>query len=144
MRANGRAGIAANGYWSPDSYDQNFDQVYDRAVSAGWNPAFVIALWIEESGASSLSAWDLGCRYDSNGNEMPKNNIELQLNCLFDKSYANESYQEFMLTYSEGNRASRQAQIDAGQRPADALDKFCTNKNFPRALWSWYQRLTGQ
>jgi len=109
--------------WPKSKISENWSYVYDKAVSNGWNPAFVIALWIEESGASGLSAYDLGCL---GGN---RNDITSQLDCLFNRPYANESFPTFMCMYSEGE-----------DRP-DC--DFLINPNFPRNLGFWYYQLTG-
>ncbi|NMC35874.1 hypothetical protein GYA49_02400 [Candidatus Beckwithbacteria bacterium] len=133
IRANGLTRINANGYWSSDEFTKNFDMVYDSAIAAGWNPAFVVALWIEESGGSAVTAWDLGCKYGktSTGSMlMPKNNIALQLECLFEKDYATLPWEEFALTYAEGAREGRQDP-----------DKFCNNPNFPGGIISVYEAL---
>jgi len=108
-------------YWPDTKIESQWDYVYSQAVSRGWNPAFVIALWIEESGASALDAHDLGCL----GGE--RNNISSQLDCLFSRPYANESFEEFMCMYSEGSHA-----------PCT----FVINPNFPGNLKIWYDRLT--
>ncbi len=109
--------------WSASKIEENWDLVSSAAISHGWNPAFVIALWIEESGASGVDAWDLGCL---GGN---KNNIQSQLDCLFDQtvSYSNGPFDQFMCMYSEG-------------KPAPCT--FSTNPNFTRNLKYWYDRLT--
>lgn len=108
-------------YWPNTKIESQWDYVYNQAVSHGWNPAFVIALWIEESGASALDAHDLGCL----GGE--RNNLSSQLDCLFSRPYANESFEEFMCMYSEG---------------AHAPCTFVINPNFPGNLKVWYDRLT--
>lgn len=138
-----------NGVNAKNSYLANFDQVYDSAVSSGWNPVFVIALWIEESAASSVTAWDLGCIYDKNATPLPKNNpleenpteeeikefksnLAKQLTCLSGKTdYPNpdgySDYKNFMLHYSgeSGNGG-----------------KFCNNSGFPIKIDRWYTVLT--
>jgi hypothetical protein len=108
--------------WPNSKIKDQWDFVYQQAVSHGWNPAFVIALWIEESGASGVDAYDLGCL------GAPANNLSAQLNCLFSRPYANSSFEEFMCQYSEGKPAPCQ---------------FTLNPNFPGNLEYWYRLLTG-
>jgi hypothetical protein len=108
--------------WPNSKIKNQWDFVYQQAVSHGWNPAFVIALWIEESGASGVDAYDLGCL------DAPANNLSAQLNCLFSRPYANSSFEEFMCQYSEGKPAPCQ---------------FTLNPNFPGNLEYWYRLLTG-
>jgi len=108
--------------WPKSLIEDNWNYVHDQAVNQGWNPAFVIALWIEESGASGVPAYDLGCL----GGEA--NNIESQLNCLFNLSYRNAPFEEFMCIYSDG------------KAPCD----FSVNPNFPGNLGYWYFKITGE
>ncbi|NIO07243.1 MAG: hypothetical protein GTO40_04305, partial [Deltaproteobacteria bacterium] len=111
--------IALNS-WPNTKLESHWDYVYDRAVAEGWNPAFVIALWIEESGASHLDTWDVGCT------GAPKSDLAAQLDCLFARPYANTEFEEFMCTYSEGHYPC----------------VFAINPNFPGNLKHWYDRLT--
>jgi len=111
--------IALNS-WPNSKLESHWDYVHDRAVAAGWNPAFVIALWIEESGASGLYTYDVGCLGASRGD------LVGQLDCLFARPYANTSFEEFMCTYSEGHYPC----------------EFTLNPNFPGNLKEWYDRLT--
>lgn len=106
--------------WPESKIESQWDNVYNQAVSHGWNPAFVIALWIEESAASGLNARDLGCG-------RIYNNLEKQLECLFSRPYANKSFEEFMCIYSEGHYPC----------------EFITNPNFVENLGDWYHEATG-
>jgi len=115
--------------WPNSKISSQWNYVYAQAQNHGWNPAFVIALWIEESGASGVSfrqdlnreVYDLGCL----GGE--PNNLASQLECLFSRPYANQSFADFMCMYSEGKSS-----------PCE----FALNPNFPRNLKIWYDRLT--
>jgi len=109
--------------WPNSQIEKKWDLVYDQAISHGFNPAFVIALWIEESGASGVNAWDLGC---SSGEQ---NNLDKQLDCLFNDLpwfTKNTTFEEFMCNYSDGHY------------PCD----FSNNPNFPGNLKYWYYELT--
>lgn len=112
-------------YWPDSSIKDRWDYVVHRALNAqsagkvGWNPAFVIALWIEESGASGVHAWDVGCT------GAPKNNLEAGLDCLFGLSYSNRDFPEFMCIFSEGHYPCI----------------FSINPNFTKNLKVWYDRL---
>ncbi|TSC54454.1 MAG: hypothetical protein LiPW31_102, partial [Microgenomates group bacterium LiPW_31] len=110
--------------WPESKIESDWDLVYNSAVVNVWNPAFVIALWIEESGASGVDAYDLGCT------SAPKNSLLLQLNCLFNRPYRDESFEEFMCMYSEGPEAPRNPCV------------FETNPHFPGGVKTWYDRLT--
>lgn len=110
-------------YWPSSPIDTKWDYVIGQAVSHGWNPAFVLTLWIEESGASGVPnieyTYDLGCL----GGAM--NNLASQLDCLFDQtsSYSSGTFEQFMCMYSEGKSA-----------PCT----FITNAHFPGNIKSWY------
>lgn len=75
--------------------DEYWDLVVEKSRENFWNPAFVIALWIEESGASGFGS-PLGCAPD------PANpvSLEKELACLF-KNFAQDfDFCSFMLKYS--------------------------------------------
>jgi len=107
--------------WENSKIKEQWEFVYKQATSRDWNPAFVIALWIEESGASGVDAYDLGCL------GAPANNLSAQLDCLFSRPYADSSFEDFMCQYSEG-------------KPAPC--EFALNPNFPKNLEYWYRQLT--
>lgn len=109
--------------WPQTKIEASWNEVFNQSVSHGWNPTFVIALWIEESGASGVDAYDLGCL------GAPENNLSAQLDCLFQRPYANESFEEFMCRYSEGKHT-----------PC----VFALNPGFPKNLKYWYDFLTNQ
>ena len=113
--------------WPNSKIKSHWDYVYNRAMGNGWNPAFVIALWIEESGASGVSAYDVGCL---GGN---RNDIASQLDCLFRIPYAHETFRTFMCRYS-GEKESCFT---------DSNYSFSENPYFPTNLGIWYYRLTG-
>ena len=114
---------AVSSLWPNSKIAQEFDNIRNQAVANGWSPAFVIALWIEESGASGVpGAYALG--YTKGDPE----DLQSQLNGLFNLPYANESFEEFMCRYSEG-------------KPAPC--EFKINPNFPRNLEYWYRQLKG-
>lgn len=55
----------------------NYETIVKRSIEEGYNPAFIVATWMAESGRGT----SLGCIY------VP-NNLEAQLNCVF-KTYKN-------------------------------------------------------
>lgn len=107
------------GYWPNSKIRDQWDYVYGRAKASGWNPGFVIALWIEESGASGVHAWDVGCT------GAPQDDLEKGLGCLFGLSYANKDFPEFLCIFSEGHHPCA----------------FSINPNFPKNLKAWYDRV---
>jgi len=107
-------------WYASSKIDQNWNYIRDQAISHSWNPAFVLALWIEESAASGADAYDLGCLLG------PKNNIVTQLDCLFQINYAHEKFEDFMCMYSEGQMS-----------PCF----FALNPQFTTNLKIWYDRI---
>ncbi len=109
----------------PNAQIDNWDIIVSEAVANDWNPAMLLALWIEESGAQGVPAADpLGCLDPSN---IGKNDIHLSLQCVFgsfDLTY--DRFNDFMCRYSDGY---------------DAPCTFATNPNFPPNIRSWYEKL---
>jgi hypothetical protein len=113
--------------WPNSKIEISWDYVYNSAINHNWNPAFVIALWLEESGASGVSAYDVGCLGGS------PNNIPSQLNCLFTRPYANETFRTFMCKYSG----------EKEECYTNPNYNFSNNPYFPTNLGIWYYRLAG-
>lgn len=97
-----------------------FDYVVEKAVQSGWNPALVLAIWIEESGASGVPAYDFGCEA---GNP---NDFNQQLNCFLNLPYRTSGFEEFMCKFAEGSN-----------HPC----VFERAPNFPKNLKYWYDEL---
>lgn len=107
----------------PNSKLENWDVIIQKSKDAGWNPALVLALWIEESGAQGVAYDDpLGCAPGQ-----PTTDINISLNCLFTNfsSYTNDQFAEFMARYSGG----------------PAFDPFANNLNFTKNIKDWYLKL---
>lgn len=113
----------------PNAQLQNWDIIVPQSIANGWNPTFVLALWIEESGAQGKTPYDdpLGCAPDPN---KPNYDINISLGCLFRSfpanEYANDKFADFMCMYSESKKA-----------PC----VFQTNPNFPKNIKYWYSQL---
>lgn len=116
-----------------------YDEVVSRSRAAGYNPAYVMAIWIEETGAGAYNASrQFGC--GSSG-------FDGELNCflkLFENYSAGSSqdslfkdcrqgdqptYKEFSLFYSEGICPTIQRKNYS----------FCTNKAFPGRIDRFYK-----
>lgn len=113
------------------------DPIIRRSIENDWNPAFVLTLWIEETGAShttlirnggseipvngSVSKGHLGCAPSED------QTIDESLDCLFKNfsQYSNEEFSTFMARYSGG----------------PASDPFSNNPFFPKNVKSWYSQL---
>lgn len=109
----------------PNAQIQNWDTIVSQSITHGWNPAFVLTLWIEETGAQGAPNYTdpLGC--DPNH---PTTDINISLGCLFNSfnSYSNDKFADFMCMYSESKLA-----------PCE----FKTNPNFPGNIKKWYSQL---
>ncbi|TSC85758.1 MAG: hypothetical protein G01um10147_1102 [Microgenomates group bacterium Gr01-1014_7] len=111
----------------PNAQLQNWDTIVSQSIANGWNPAFVLTLWIEESGAQGAAGYDdaLGCEPTR-----PTTDINISLRCLFNSFNTQFStsnrFADFMCTYSES-------------RLAPCL--FVTNPRFPAAIRDWYTTL---
>lgn len=107
-------------HWPASPIESQWNYVYNTGRNYGYNPAFIIALWIEESGASGVSAWDFGCT------GAPKNNIPAGLSCMNGLSYKTRPWEEFACKFSEGHYPC----------------SFTINPNFPRNISKYYQCVT--
>lgn len=124
---------------------QYWDTIINSSISNGWNPAFVLTLWIEETGASHFTKTsmggggvpagvdpDTGIPFYSNGHlgcaPSQEQTIEESLSCLFRNfsSFPNDKFYDFMCRYSEGILS-----------PC----AFTLNPNFPVNIKKWYSQL---
>ncbi len=114
-----------------DSFIANFETVYQGAIAGGWNPAFILALWVEESAASTASDWGFGCKYNGDGSTRVADNLADQFVCLNEKTYKDNGYVEFMLRYSGNwnNTGEKQGQI-------------CNNSGFAEKVERYYRSIT--
>lgn len=121
----------------PKSKIDYWDKIVQRSIAEGWNPAFVLTLWIEETGAShttvtrnggggvpvagNFTLGHLGCA------PLEDQTIDQSLDCLFKNfnQYSNNQFAQFMARYSGG--------------PAGA--PFSNNPNFPGNIKHWYSIL---
>lgn len=111
----------------PNAQLQNWETIVSQSIANGWNPAFVLTLWIEESGAQGEAGYAdaLGCEPTR-----PTTDINLSLRCLFNSFNTqfptSDRFADFMCTYSES-------------RLAPCF--FVTNPKFPKAIKDWYSDL---
>lgn len=112
------------GRFPSSEINSKLDYVIAQSKQNNWSPAFIVALWIEESGASGIkSAGDpLGC--DPYGNQ--NSSLEVSLNCLFNNFKNETDFNRFLLRYS--------SLVDR-----DICRCFCLNPNFPQAIKREYQ-----
>lgn len=109
----------------PNAKIDNWQIIIDQAKLQGWNPAVLLTLWIEESGAQGAASYTdaLGCDVGK-----PTQDIQISLKCFFDSfnnKFTNDQFAQFMLTYSA---------------PNDPFP-FKSNPNFPKNFKDWYSKL---
>ncbi len=112
----------------PNAKIGNWDTIVSQSVANGWNPAFVLTLWVEESGAQGYPGYSDGLGCDPSH---PSTDINKSLNCLFQSfgTYSADRFEDFMCVYG-----------------GDGFHKApCTfnvsNPNFPRNVGSIYSEL---
>jgi hypothetical protein len=111
-----------------------YNFVVNKAISLDINPQFAITLWLEETGASAVGSWGMGCIYFRDGRQTGRldglnradrgamqNHISEQLDCL--QTYRNEfpNFLGFMCTYS-------------GEVGRPNCTSFENNPNFPKSI----------
>lgn len=108
----------------PNAQIDNWDLIIQKSVDAKWNPAFVLTLWIEETGAQGVANYSdpLGCAPNQ-----PTTDINISLTCLFNNfsNFTNGQFADFMARYSGG----------------PAANPFANNPNFPKNIKLWYSIL---
>lgn len=112
----------------PNAQLGNWGNIVSQSITHGWNPAFVLTLWIEETGAQGANSYAdaLGCDPSH-----PTTDINKSLGCLFKSydSYTSSQFEDLMCIYG-----------------GDGFHKApCTfntkNPNFPPNIKSWYSKL---
>lgn len=114
-----------------------WQEIQQEAVASGWNPSFVLALWIEESAAGGApGAYGMGCIYHTYSNGAAKtqpggsqNATREQYQCLFERDF--NDFNRFMCTYSGEIRDSQ-----------GHCTNFQNNPNFIHNLQFWYNQLS--
>ena len=125
-----------------------YNDVVARARASGYDPAFAMAIWIEESGASDYSQFptvaDFGCAVNT-----PRTDFTSQLTCFLSlkANYSQSRFDscrqgsgvtmnDFLLIFSEGFNACNPAN-------ASCYKKFCLNPQFPDRIRNFYSRVSG-
>jgi hypothetical protein len=120
----------------PQAKIEYWDQIVLESQSNGWNPAFLLALWINKTGASHhtraenggggigpLSLGHLGCATWEN------QTIEQSLSCVFRAFGGYTNFEDFMCAY--GGDVFKKAPCTFNSK----------NPNFPPGIRDWYSRL---
>ncbi len=139
-----------SGEFPGNNIEKCYNDVVNRAREAGYDPAFAMAIWIEESGASDYEqfpvVYDFGCRGST-----PNNDFNAQISCflnlknfylspIFDSCKSSASgpitMEDFLLIFSEGFRA-------CDSNDSDCYRSYCTNPQFPQRIRDFYSRVSG-
>lgn len=117
----------------PNAKTEFWDSIIEWSKTNGWNPAFVLTLWVEESGAQHFQNADpIGCTLGEDISD-PRQKLDASLSCLnkfisahFAAGYSDTMFPKFMCIYSEGHYP-------------------CTfnRNNFPAAIKDWYSIIAG-
>lgn len=111
----------------PNAQIGNWNTIVNQSVTNGWNPAFILTLWIEESGAQGASGGysaALGC--DITHTKYSGTDINQQLTCLFNNSPDN--FADFMCKWG-GDKYPAPCKFDV------------TNPNFLGGVSGIYSKL---
>lgn len=117
----------------PNAKLEFWDSIIQWSKTNGWNPAFVLTLWVEESGAQHYQDADpIGCTLGENISD-PRQELDASLSCLnkflsahFSAGYEDTMFPKFMCIYSEGHYPC-----------------VFNRNNFPAAIKDWYTIITG-
>lgn len=117
--------------WS-SSKEEYYDIIVSKSISRGWNPAFILTLWAEETHASDETKISCGGGGNGIANEhlgcRPQTckTIEQSLDCVFNNfsNFENNQFKEFMMKYS-------------GETSLD----FINNPYFVKNIKYWYEQL---
>lgn len=114
----------------PKAKLDNWDIIVSQSIANGWNPAFVLSLWIEETGAQGAASYSdpLGC-----DPKHPTTDINASLNCLF---------KNFPIGKYPGNKFDDLMCVYGGDGFHTAPCAFnVENPNFPKNIKNWYSQL---
>ena len=139
-----------SGEFPGNNIEECYNDVVNRARKAGYDPAFVMAIWIEESGASDYEqfpvVYDFGCMGST-----PNNDFNAQISCflnlknfylspIFDSCKISTggpvTMEDFLLIFSEGFRA-------CDPNDTTCYRNYCTNPQFPQRIKDFYSRVSG-
>lgn len=114
----------------PTAKIENWDNIVSQSIERGWNPAFVITLWMEESGAQGAGGYSAALGCDITHTKYSGTNINDQLTCLFNNGdFPNEGFADFMCIWGG----------DGFHRAPCTFNSV--NPNFPRTIRSIYSEL---
>lgn len=152
----------------PSNADKNnikncYNDLVGRSNVAGYDPALVMAIWLEKSAASMYSSYpdvaDFGCAVGTS-----RMDFSAQIACFLNLkvTYFNQpkcmagntpTVEDFMLVFSEGFAACKNEDgslpepdgkcFDTGDNPVSHYRRFCSNTPFPDRIRNYYQLVTG-
>lgn len=124
----------------PKAKIEYWDLIVNESIKNGWNPSFILTLWVEETGASHhtkienggggvqnaagfLSNVHTGCAPDEN------QTIQQSLTCIFKNFTSYNSFQDLMCVYGGDGFHKAPCAFQA------------SNPHFPNNIRSWYSRI---
>jgi hypothetical protein len=122
----------ANRSWPNNILESRWDEVVTESKKHGWNPACVVALWIEESGGSHFSKASLGCLASGLDQTDRHNNLTQSMECFFSR--------HSLPIYNRFPMGSREWWLVYAEGPNND-GSFKANPNFPSNYYFWYERL---
>lgn len=122
----------------PHAKMEYWDTIVSTSIANGWNPAFVLSLWVEETGGSTRTSTQNGgagvcvgaCSTGHVGcNPGENQDINRSLQCIFNgskfKDLRNDQFDQFMRNYCGPN-----------------IEPICdNNRNFIKNIKFWYSKL---
>ena len=149
----------------PSGADKNnvkncYNDLVRKSNAAGYDPAFVMAIWLEESAASWYSTYpnsaDFGCTVGG----WQRMNFTDQITCFMNLRGAYKrrstdcftngstlSYQDFLLIFAEGNEGACKNTTGvctlADGSTVPHYHNFCNNAQFPGRIQNYYSLVTG-
>jgi len=117
-----------------------YNDLINRAIAKDIDPAFMMTIWLEESGASDYTAYgnvaDFGCVGNSN---FPRQNFDRQATCMSILPGSYQSYKSCRVPPSELT-VEKFLQIFSGGTQACTDNNYGTNPQFPsqvKRVYGW-------
>ncbi len=113
-----------------------YKTIEEWAVKMGWNPSYLVALWIEETAAGAIGGQPMGCTFDvAKGVGVGTNSTVCeQLLCIYDYPVRNSTY-DLLCSYAAGGVGCTTFALDFGKND---------NRCFPSNIRGSYQEVVAR
>ncbi len=113
-----------------------YKTIEEWAVKMGWNPSYLVALWIEETAAGAIGAQPMGCTFDvEKGVGVGRNSTVCeQLLCIYHYPVRNSTY-DLLCSYAAGGVGCTTFALDQGKND---------NRCFPSNIRGTYQEVVAR